>query len=104
MGLGGTRPYQLTMKRDIKMGIWYPASPGKTVLEKFQAAKAAGFDGIEPPSHLDQEEVLRARDATGLAIPSVSSGQHSRALSDPDPAKRAEAVAGIQQALRDAKR
>jgi hexulose-6-phosphate isomerase len=92
------------MKRDIKKGIWYPSSPGKTVLEKFQAAKAAGFDGIEPPSHLDQEEVLRARDASGMIIPSVSCGQHSRALSNPDFAKRAEAVAGIQQALRDAKR
>ena len=92
------------MKRNLKKGIWYPAAPGKTVLEKFQAAKAAGFDGIEPPSHLDQDEVLRARDATGLAIPSVSCGKHSRGLSDPDAAKRAEAVEGVKQALRDAKR
>ena len=92
------------MKRNLKKGIWYAAAPGKTVLEKFQAAKAAGFDGIEPPSHLDQEEVLRARDETGLAIPDVSCGQHSRGLSDPDAAKRAEAVEGIKQALRDAKR
>jgi len=92
------------MKRNLKKGIWYAATPGKTVLEKFQAAKAAGFDGIEPPSHLDEEEVLRARDATGLTIPSVSCGQHSRELSDPDAAKRAEAVEGVKQALRDAKR
>jgi L-ribulose-5-phosphate 3-epimerase len=92
------------MKRNLKKGIWYSSAPGKTALEKFQAAKAAGFDGIEPPSHLDQEEVLRARDATGVAIPSVSCGQHSRGLSDPDAAKCAEAVEGIKQALRDAKR
>ena len=92
------------MKRDLKKGMWYAAAPGKTPLEKFKAVKAAGFDGIEPPSHLDQEEVLRARDETGLSIPSVSCGQHSRAMVQEDPAKREAAVAGIQQALRDAKR
>jgi L-ribulose-5-phosphate 3-epimerase len=92
------------MKRDLKKGIWYAAAPGKTPLEKFQAAKAAGFDGIEPPSHLDQDEVLRARDETGLAIPSVSCGRHSRALSHAEASQRAEAVEGVKQALRDAKR
>jgi hexulose-6-phosphate isomerase len=92
------------MKRNLKKGIWYAAAPGKTVLEKFRAAKAAGFEGIEPPSHLDQDEVLRARDETGLAIPSVSSGQHSGGLSHPEAAKRAEAVEAVKQALRDAKR
>ncbi len=92
------------MPRDLKKGIWYAAAPGDTVLDKFKAAKAAGFDGIEPPSHLDQDDVLRARDETGLAIPSVSCGKHSRGLTSPDAAKRAEAGAGVQQALRDAKR
>lgn len=92
------------MQRNLKKGIWYAAAPGKTVLEKFQAAKAAGFDGIEPPSHLDQEEVLRARDGTSLAVPSVSCGRYGRGLSHPDAAKRAECVEGVKQALREAKR
>ena len=92
------------MKRELKKGMWYASAPGKTPLEKFQAVKAAGFDGIEPPSHLDQDEVLRARDTTGLAIPSVSCGKHSRGLSDPAAPKRAGAVEGVKQALRDAKR
>jgi L-ribulose-5-phosphate 3-epimerase len=92
------------MKRDLKKGMWYANAPGKTPLEKFQAVKAAGFDGIEPPSHLDQDEVLRARDQTGLAIPSVSCGTPSRGLSDPVAEKRAEAVEGIKQGLREAKR
>jgi L-ribulose-5-phosphate 3-epimerase len=92
------------MKRDIKKGFWYPSAPGKAPLEKFEAVKAAGYDGIEPPSHLDQEEVLRARDKTGLAIPSVACGKHSRGLSHSEASQRAEAVAGIKQALRDAKR
>jgi L-ribulose-5-phosphate 3-epimerase len=92
------------VKRNLKKGIWYASSPGKTALEKFKAAKTAGFDGIEPPSHLNQDEVLRARDETGLTIPSVSCGKHSRGVTNPDPAQRAEAVEGIKQALRDAKR
>ena len=91
------------MKRDLKKAMWYASAPGKTVLERFQALKAAGFDGVEPPSHLDQQEVLRARDETGLTIPSVSCGQRSRAITDPDPARRAGGVEGIKQALRDAK-
>ena len=92
--------------RDLKKGYMLGTFPGKDLplLEKFKMLKAAGFDGVEPPSHLDQEEVLRARDAAGLVIPSVSCGQHSRPLSQPDPAKRAAAVEGIKQALRDAKR
>jgi L-ribulose-5-phosphate 3-epimerase len=92
------------MKRDFKKGMWYASAPGKTLLEKFQAVKAAGFDGIEPPSHLDQEEVLRARDQTGLSIASVSCGQRSRPITQADPAIREEGVEGIRQALRDAKR
>lgn len=92
------------MKRDLKKGMWYASAPGNNPLEKFKAIKAAGFDGVEPPSHFDQNELLRARDETGLEIASVSCGRHSRALSSPDPARRAEAVEGVKQALRDAKR
>ena len=92
------------MKRNLKKGFWYGSAPGETAMEKFRAIKAAGFEGVEPPSDLNQEEVLRARDETGLAIPSVSCGKHSRGLSSPDAAERAAAVEGIKQALRDAKR
>lgn len=92
------------MKRNLKKGLWYAAAPGDTALDKFKAVKAAGFDGIEPPSHLDQAEVLRAKGETGLAIPSVSCGKHSRALSGASASERDAAVEGIRQALRDAKR
>src|SRR5438552_3211157 len=93
-------------KRDLKKAYMLGTFPGKDLplLEKFKILKAAGFEGVEPPSHLDQDEVLRSRDETGLAIPSVSCGKHSRPLSDPDPATRAGAVEGVKQALRDAKR
>src|SRR5437867_4712436 len=93
-------------KRDLKKAYMLGTFPGKDLplLEKFKLLKAAGFEGVEPPSHLDQDEVLRARDETGLAIPSVSCGKHSRALSHASAEQRASAVEGVKQALRDAKR
>jgi L-ribulose-5-phosphate 3-epimerase len=74
------------------------------VLEKLKAVQAAGFDGAEMASHMDQEEVLRARDETGLAIPSVCCGQHwAKPLSHPDPKVREAGLEGLKQSLRDAK-
>ncbi len=56
--------------RNLKKGImWGSIGTGKTVMEKFQAAKLAGFDGVEVDSHLDRNEVLKARESTGLEIP-----------------------------------
>jgi len=93
-------------KRPLQKGYMLNTFPARElpVLEKFKMLKAAGFEGVEPPSHMDQDEVLRARDATGLAVPSVSCGAHSRMLANPSPDQRAKGVEGIQQALRDAKR
>ena len=34
-------------------------------------AKQTGFEGIEVMSHLDREEVLQAREETGMTISSV---------------------------------
>src|SRR3954465_10906628 len=71
-------------KRDLKKG-WmmntFPEGKNLSWLEKFKILKAAGFDGAEPPSHLDQKEILTARDAAGIAISSVTAGQHTRAMS-----------------------
>jgi L-ribulose-5-phosphate 3-epimerase len=56
-------------------------------------------------SHMDQDEVLRARDATGMEIPSVCGVHHwSKPLSHPDPKVRQEGLEALQQTLRDAKR
>jgi L-ribulose-5-phosphate 3-epimerase len=100
------KPENGIKKRALKKGYMLSTFPGKelSVLEQFKMLKAAGFDGVETPSHLNQDDVLRARDETGLLIPSVPSGKVSRPLADPDPAKRAQAVEGIKQAVRDAKR
>jgi len=76
-----------------------------SVLEKMKAIKEAGFEGVEMMSHMDQEEVLRARDEAGLMIPSVCGSMHwQRPLSDPDPKVREQGLDGLRQRLRDAKR
>ena len=92
--------------RKIKKGImWGTVSIPGSVLEKMQAIKEAGFEGVEMNSHMDQEEVLKARDQTGLVIPSVCGAYHwKKTLSDPDSQVRAEGLEALQQTLRDAKR
>ncbi|MGI8965986.1 MAG: sugar phosphate isomerase/epimerase family protein [Limisphaerales bacterium] len=94
-------------KHRFKKGFMMNAFPGgkekMTWMEKFKLLKEAGFDGAEPPSHLDQKEILKARDETGLAMASVVCGSHTRSLSSASPAQRKSGVEGLKQGLRDAK-
>ncbi len=76
-----------------------------SILEKFQLLKSLGFDGVEmdSPSELDRDEVIAARDETGLPIHGVVDSVHWRkTLSDADPAVRAEGLDGLKTALDDA--
>ena len=94
------------VKSSLKKGImWGTVGVKGTTLEKMKAIKAAGFDGTEMMSHMDQDEVLRARDEAGLEIPSVCGKLHwKKPLSDPDPKVRQEGLEGLKQCLRDGKR
>lgn len=84
--------------------MWGTVGVKGSVLEKMQAIKAAGYDGAEMTSHMDQAEVLKARDATGLEITSVCGEHHWKlTLSHPDPKIRAEGLEALKQTLRDAK-
>jgi len=93
-------------KRSIKKAImWGTVGLKGSVLEKMKAIKEAGFAGTEMMSHMDQDEVLRARDETGLVIPSVCGARHwEKPLSDPNPKVREEGLEALKQTLRDAKR
>jgi len=90
------------LKKAIMFGtVGVPGS----VLEKFKAVKEAGFAGVEPSSHMDVDDVLKARDATGLEIPSVCCGTHWKEnLASPNPAERERGLAGLTQSLQDAKK
>ena len=93
-------------KRKLKKAIMYNTISFKgSVLEKFKAVKAAGFEGVEPMSHMNQDEVLDALKETGLKAASVCCATHwDKRLSDPDEKVRREAREGVQRALEDAKR
>ncbi len=78
---------------------------GETLKDKFLLARDCGFEGVEMdgPSGHRPEDVLAARDASGLAIPSVVDSVHwQHSLGDPDAAERAQGRAGLEAALRDA--
>src|ERR1022692_2938179 len=100
------KPIAAAPKRAIKKGImWGTVGVKGSILEKMKAIREAGFEGTEMMSHMDQDEVLRARDATGLTIPSVCRRDHwGKPLSHPDPKVRAEGIEALKQTLRDAKR
>lgn len=93
-------------KRDLKKGIMYATIAVKgSVLDKFKAVKEAGFEGVEPMGGMNQDEVLRALEETGLKAPSVCCHTHwSKPSSDPDAGVREVGLEGLKQSLRDAKR
>lgn len=91
------------IQKTLKYGM---IGPGTTVLEKFEAAKAAGFAGVEldGPSDLKVAEVVEATKRTGMPVPSVIDSVHwSKTLGDADAAVRAEGLEGLKHAMRDAK-
>jgi L-ribulose-5-phosphate 3-epimerase len=81
--------------------LGYPGS----ILEKFRAVKAAGFDGMELESHMPQDEVAAAFKETDLKCASVCGKFHwSKPLSSSDEKVRAEGLEALKQTIRDAKR
>ena len=93
-------------KRPIRKAImWGTVGVKGSVLEKMKMVKEAGFEGAEMNSHMDQDEVVRARDQVGLVIPSVCGAHHwDKPLSHPDPKIREEGLEALKHTLRDAKR
>jgi hexulose-6-phosphate isomerase len=95
-----------TRKHPIKKAIMYATIGYEgSVIEKLRAVKAAGFEGVEPMSHMNQDDVLKALDETGLKAASVCCNTHwGKPLSHPDERMRREGREGLIQALKDAKR
>ncbi len=92
-------------KRALKKAIMYSTIGVKgTVLEKFRAMKAAGFDGVEPMGAMNREEVIAALKETGLEAASVCCHIHwAKPLSAPDEATRKLGLDGLIHSLHDAK-
>jgi len=94
-------------RRGFKKAVkWYMVGAGHTVLEKFALLKKLGFDGVEldSPSDLKRDEVLAAKQQTGLEIPGVVDSVHwEKPFSDPGEPVRAAGRKALEQALRDCK-
>lgn len=101
--LAGAQEAAKPWKKAVKWGM---VQTDGSILDKFTLLKQLGFDGVEldAPSNLNKEEVLGARDETGLAIHGVVDSAHWRDyLSHPDEAVRASGVRALEEALADAK-
>jgi hexulose-6-phosphate isomerase len=103
--LGQTsRPKPLAIKKAVKIGM---IKEGKTLAEKFALLKELGYDGVElnsPAGRADPAEVAAATQQTGILVHGVVDSIHwNKRLSDPDAAIRDKGIAGLEQALRDAK-
>ena len=84
--------------------MWGTVGLQGSVLEKCKAVKEAGFEGIEPNSHMDRKEVLDAMQATGLKASSVCNSKHwDLLLSHPDRAIRHQGIDAMIVAMEDAK-
>ena len=93
-------------KRSIKKAImWGTVGVKGSVMEKMKQVKEAGFAGVEPNSHMDQNEVVAALEATGLKAASVCCNTHWQLrLSHGSADVREKGLEGLKHTLRDAKR
>lgn len=84
--------------------MWGTVGLHGSVLDKCKAIQAAGYEGIEPNSHMDRQEVIAALKETGLVASGVCCSTHwDKPLSHPDAAVRKEGLEGMITALEDAK-
>ncbi len=96
------KPRTLVIKKAI---MWGTVGVKGSVLEKMQAVKEAGFEGVEPNSHMNQDEVVEALTKTGMKAASVCCSTHwNLTLSSPSESVREKGLEGLRPALPDGKR
>lgn len=95
-------PLKGRLFKTLKIGM---VKEGKTMTERFAAAKAAGFGAIELGAPgFPMDEVKQAIQEAEFPVDgSVCDGHWGVRHSDPDPAKRAEALKTLKAALRTTK-
>jgi hexulose-6-phosphate isomerase len=96
------KPTKVRLKKAVKFAMIKAPS----IMEQFELAKKCGFVGVEAdsPSPLNKEEMVQARDKTGVVIHGVIDSVHwNKRLSDPSEEVRNEGRRAFEGALRDAK-
>lgn len=97
----GHRPRHAMVRKALKFGM---IGEGETIADKLKIARDAGFEGVEfdSPNDLDTDEILAARDSSGVTITGVVDSVHwSKPLSHPDPAVRMEGRHALERAMLD---
>ena len=95
-------PADAGVKKAVKIEM---VADGDTLEEKFRQLKELGFDGVELPSPngWSIDEVVAARDATGLPIHGGVCSEHwGSPLNHPDEKVRNKCIAAIREAIADA--
>lgn len=94
----GTAP---KFKKAVMLGMVQHTGP---LVERFEILRDCGFDGVEidSPSDIRTEELLAAKEATGIGVEGTVDSVHwSKPLSDPDEKVRAAGLAGLERAIKD---
>lgn len=91
----------------LKKGVCIGVLPkDMTVLQKFEAAKNAGFEGVQPNTITNPEELQQYKEAaqkTGLKIDSIMNSDHwNYPLSDNDPEVVGKSVEGMRTSMHNA--
>jgi hexulose-6-phosphate isomerase len=91
----------------IKKGACIGVLPEKmTVVEKFEVAKRAGFEGVEPNTLNSADEVKQYKEAaekTGVKITSIMNSDHWKyPLSDNDPEVVKKCIDGLKTSMHNA--
>jgi hexulose-6-phosphate isomerase len=92
---------------EIRKGACIGVLPDSmTVMQKFELAKSAGFEGVEPNTLSSADEVKQYKDAsekTGIKITSIMNSDHWKyPLTDNDPEVVKKCVEGLKTSMHNA--
>jgi hexulose-6-phosphate isomerase len=100
----GTAPKKRNLKKGVSLAM-AKGPAGSSIMDRFKMIQDAGFDGIElnRPDADPLDEILKARDATGLKIANIICSTHwGKPLTHQDPAVREQGIRGLKLALKEA--
>lgn len=96
-----------SVKLDLKFAVkYYMVKEDLPLAGKMSLLRELGFDGFEldSPNGFNPDEVIAAREKSGLPIHGVVDSVHwNDRLSSPDAAQRAKGLAALKTAIRDSK-
>lgn len=97
-------PAKRTLRKAVMIGM---VEPGETVGDKIKIARDCGFEGLEldSPNPWDPEQIIKARDESGIVIHGLVNSVHWRhPLNAPDATTRLECIRAVIQNIEDCKR